>query len=361
MLYMFTGSLNRTAPYFASANGVGLAVHAFDEDTLGFQKKAETGDIDNPTFLTVDPATGTIYAVSEVFGWKEGTVSAYRFDAAAGALTYLNKQPTLGSISAHTNLTRDGRFLMVANYGMGEGGPNLSVAVFGREEDGSLTPPLSGVAHSGTGPNKERQERPHAHCVMQLAGDGTVLVTDLGLDRVYGYRIDEDGTLTKAGEAIARPGAGPRHITLHPDGQTFFAFNELDSTVAAIRRQADGSFVTLDVVPALPEGVTGSHAADIHLSSDGRFLYGSNRGHDSIAVFAVDPETGKLTPNGYTPCGGKTPRNFAITPSGRHLLIANQDSDTITILARDAESGELADTGRRLEIGTPMCVRFAEL
>lgn len=357
MLHMFVGCLNRAAPYFATANGTGLAIYAFDEDNLGFEKRAETGDVDNPTFLTVDPAARSIYATSEVFGWKEGTVSAYRYDA-DGALTYLNKQATLGSISAHNSLTRDGRFLMVANYGMGKGGPDLSVAVFGREQDGSLTPALSGVAHAGSGPNKERQERPHAHCVLQLAGDGTVLVADLGLDRVYGYRIDEEGTLTRAGEAAA--GAGPRHVALHPDGRTFYVFNELDSTVAAMRRQADGSFAALGVVPALPAGVAGSHGADIHISPDGRFVYGSNRGHDSIAIFAIDPATGALTPRGHVSSGGRTPRNFAVTPSGRHLLVANQDSDSIVVLAREAGSGMLSDTGKRIEIGTPMCVRVAD-
>ena len=361
MLHVFVGCLNRAAPYFAQANGVGLAVYSFDQDTLRFEKRAETGDIDNPTFLTVDPASRCVYANSEVFGWKEGTVSAYRFDPDADALTYLNKQATLGSVSAHNSLTRDGRFLLVANYAMGEGGPDRSVAVFGRNADGSLTPALSGVVHSGSGPNKERQERSHAHCVLQLAGDGLVLVSDLGLDRVFGYRLGADGTLTKAAEAAARPGAGPRHIALHPDGRTFFVFNELDSTVGAMRVEADGSIAVLDVAAALPEGVSNSHAADIHISPDGRFLYGSNRGHDSISIFAVEQESGRLTPRGHISSGGRTPRNFAMTPSGRHLLVANQDSDTIVVLARDAESGGLTDTGCRLDIGTPMCLRIVDL
>lgn len=359
MLHMFVGCLNRAAPYFAQANGVGLAVYAIDEDSLSFEKRAETSDVDSPTFLTVDPATRCIYANSEVFGWKEGTVSAYRFAPENGMLTYLNKQVTLGSIAAHNSLTRDGRFLMVANYGMGEGGPDQSVAVFGRNPDGSLTPAVSSVAHTGCGPNRERQERSHAHCVLQLASDGLVLVTDLGLDRVFGYRMGADGTLTKATEAITSPGAGPRHIALHPDGRTFFVFNELDSTIGTMRLQRDGSIVVLDVVAALPAGVLGSHGADIHISPDGRFLYGSNRGHDSIAIFAIERDTGKLTPRGHVSCGGRTPRNFEITPSGRYLVVANQDSDTITFLQRDAENGRLSAPSRRFEIGTPMCVRIA--
>jgi 6-phosphogluconolactonase len=361
MLHVFVGCLNRTAPYFTLAKGVGLAVYAFDEDSLAFEKRAETGDVDNPTFLSVDPEKRCVYATSEVYEWKEGTVSAYRFDSDGGVLTYLNKQVTLGSIAAHSSLSRDGRFLMVANYAMGEGGPDRSVSVFGRNPDGSLTPAVSGVVHSGSGPNRERQERSHAHCVLQLADDGLVLVADLGLDRVFGYRLGSDGTLARQTEVAAAPGAGPRHIALHPDGRTVFVFNELDSTVASMRLQADGSFAVLDVVAALPAGVSHSHAADIHISPDGRFLYGSNRGHDSIAVFAVEQGSGKLTPRGHVSSGGRTPRNFTLTPSGRHLLVANQDSDVIVLLARDAETGGLTDTGRRLEIGTPMCVRVAAL
>src|SRR5262249_35590737 len=147
-----------------------------------------------------DPQTHCIYANSEVYGWKEATVSAYRFAPETGALTYLNKQVTLGSIAAHNSLTRDGRFLVVANYGMGEGGPDQSVAVFGRNPDGSLTPAVSSVAHRGSGPNRERQERSHPHCALQLA-DGLVLVTDLGMDHVFAYRVGTDGRLTKASEA----------------------------------------------------------------------------------------------------------------------------------------------------------------
>jgi 6-phosphogluconolactonase len=361
MLHLFVGCLNRAAPYFAHARGVGLAAYAFDEDTLAFEMRTETGDIDNPTFLTVDPATRCIYANSEVFGWKEGVVSSYRFEPDSGTLIYLNKQPTLGSIAAHNSLTRDGRFLMVANYGMGEGGPDRSVAVFGRNEDGSLSPAVSSVANRGTGPNSQRQERSHTHCVAQFADGGLVIVTDLGLDRIFSYRVGEDGSLLKVGELAARPGAGPRHIALHPDGESFFVFNELDSTIASLRKMADGSLVVLDVVAALPAGSAVSHGADIHVSPDGRFVYGSNRGHDSIAIFRIEQGSGKLEPLGHAPSGGNTPRNFAITPSGRHLVIANQDSDAIAFLERDAESGMLRDTGRRLEIGTPMCVRVTAL
>ena len=358
MLHLFVGCLNRAAPYFAHARGVGLAAYAFDEDTLAFEKRAETGDIDNPTFLTVDPATRCIYANSEVFGWKEGVVSSYRFEPDSGSLIYLNKQPTLGSIAAHNSLTRDGRFLMVANYGMGEGGPDQSVAVFGRNEDGSLTPAISSVANRGTGPNSQRQERSHTHCVAQFADGGLVVVSDLGLDRIFSYRVGDDGSLSE-GRRTGRPaGRGTAAHRPPPGRPELFRLQRtrFDDRLAA--QEARTVLLSRSMSSRrCPRVRAESHGADIHVSPDGRFVYGSNRGHDSIAIFRIEQGSGKLEPLGHAPSGGNTPRNFAITPSGRHLVVANQDSDAIAFLERDAESGMLRDTGRRLEIGTPMCVR----
>lgn len=358
MLHLFAGCLNRKAPYFAQANGVGLSVYRLDEETLAAELLDSAGDIDNPTFLSVDAGTGCIYANSEVFGWKEGVVSAYHFDARAGRLTYLNKQVALGSITAHNAISRDGRHLLVANYGMGEGGPDQALVVFPIHGDGSLGPAAGSAAQAGTlGPNGQRQERNHAHCVAEF-DDGLVAVTDLGLDRIFTYAIGRDGAVQRRGETALPPGAGPRHLTRHPDGRHAFVFNELDSTICALRLGSGGQFEVRDSVPALPRGVEHSHGADIHVSPDGRFVYGSNRGHDSIAVFGFEAVSGRLTPLGHTSCGGRTPRNFAITPSGRHLAVANQDSDTIVFLSRNEATGALTDTGKRLDIGTPMCVRI---
>ncbi|MEO5757447.1 MAG: beta-propeller fold lactonase family protein, partial [Mesorhizobium sp.] len=226
---VFVGSLNREAPYFQGARGVGLGVYSFDEKTLKIQKLAETNDVDNPTFLSVTPDGSRIYANSEVFTWREGTVSAYRFDRASGRLTYLNKQPSLGSITAHNTITRDGTKLLVANYGMGEGGPDRAVAVYGFDEDGALSAPLASVSHKGTGPNAGRQERSHAHSVTETIAGGMAIVADLGIDRLVSYRIAGDGSLSKSAESALPPGAGPRHLALHPNGRFVFVMNELDS------------------------------------------------------------------------------------------------------------------------------------
>ncbi|MBZ9738891.1 MULTISPECIES: lactonase family protein [unclassified Mesorhizobium] len=357
---VFVGSLNREAPYFQGARGVGLGVYSFDEETLETRKLAETNDVDNPTFLSVTPDGSRIYANSEVFAWREGTVSAYSFDRRSGRLAYLNKQPSLGSITAHNTITRDGTKLLVANYGMGEGGPDRAVAVYGFDGDGALSAPLAGVSHKGTGPNAARQERSHAHSVTETIAGGVAIVADLGIDRLVSYRIEQDGNLTRLAESALPPGAGPRHLALHPNGRFVFVMNELDSTIISMAfDETIGKLSILDAKPAVPaEARNDNHCADIQISPDGRFVYGSNRGHDSVVVMAVDQETAGLSLVDYVPCGGATPRNLALTPSGGHLFSANQNADRISIFARDPGSGMLTDTGRVIEIGTPMCVRI---
>lgn len=359
-LLVFVGSLNREAPYFQGARGVGLSVYSFNETTLEATKLAETGEVDNPTFLSVTADGSGVFANSEVFAWREGVVTAYRFDRASSALTYVNKQPSLGSITAHNFVSRDGKKLFVANYGMGEGGPDQAVAVYGIRPDGGLTSPLASVAHEGTGPNAARQERSHAHSVTETVQGDIAIVADLGIDALVTYRIAANGTLEPLLESALKPGAGPRHVALHPGGKFVFVMNELDSTVVSLALDGDtGALAFIDAKPAVPAAAREhNHCADIVISPDGRFIYGSNRGHDSIAIFAVDQESGQLSLVDYAPCGGATPRNLCLTPSGAHLFSANQNADRISIFARDAETGRLTDTGKAIGIGTPMCIKI---
>jgi 6-phosphogluconolactonase len=356
---VFVGTLNRTAPYFQGANGDGLSVYSFDEDTLAVERLANAPDIENPTFLSVDASGNYVYANSEVFGWKEGLVSAFRFDREAGTLDYINMQPSLGSITAQNAVTRDNRKLLVVNYGMGSGGPDQAAVIYGLRDDGGLTPPISSIAREGTGPNGDRQERSHAHSITEIAGN-IVILADLGTDSLASYRLSADGTLEELADTKTAPGAGPRHVALHPNGQLLFVMNELDSTIASFTIDAKSGVLTAaDAQPAVPEEARSkNHCADIQISPDGRFLYGSNRGHDSIVVFETDPENGKLSHVGFFPCGGATPRNLALTPSGRHLFCANQNADRISIFERDVQTGALADTGQAIEVGSPMCVRI---
>jgi 6-phosphogluconolactonase len=355
----FVGTLNREAPYFQGARGRGLAVYSFDEDTLEVQKLDEAPEIENPTFLSVDAGGTLIYANSEIFGWKEGLVTAFRFDREAQRLIYLNMQPTLGSITAHNAVARDNRKLLVANYGMGGGGPDQAVVVYGVRDDGGLTPPISSVAHEGAGPDAGRQERSHAHSVTELAGN-VVVVADLGTDSLVSYRLSDGGALQPLAVAKTAPGAGPRHIAVHPNGEFLFVMNELNSTISSFAIDSHtGKLTAIDEQPAVPEeNCAENHCADIQISPDGRFLYGSNRGHDSIVAFETDPASGRLSHVGFFPCGGATPRNLAFTPSGRHLFCANQNSDRISIFERDVQTGSLMNTDVTIEIGTPMCVRI---
>lgn len=359
---LVVGSLNREAPYFQGARGPGLSVLSFDESSLSAETLAETSAIDNPTFLSMDEPNGCIYANSEVFGWHEGVVSAFRYDAVAQRLDYLNKQPTLGSIAAYNALSRDRRHLFVANYAMGSGGPDQAVAVFGINADGGLSPAVASVAHAGCGPHPERQERNHAHCVLQAPGSRLVLVADLGLDRIVGYRLEDAGGLTRIAETATAPGAGPRHLAFHPQERLVLVSNELDSTVSSFSWDDSGRLVHRATIAIVPDGFSGeSHAADLQLSPEGGFAYASNRGHDSIAVVAVETPSGGLRVVEWVPSGGRTPRNLALTPGGRHVLAANQNGDCIAIFERSAGTGRLRDTGSRIAIGTPMCVRVAEI
>ena len=365
--FVVVGSLTRDAPYFQGARGKGITVFAFDEKSGQLTRLAEKGGVDNPTYLSVHEGNRCVYANSEVFGWNEGTVSAYRLDPRTGSLSYLNKQPALGSILAHNSLDRTGRFLFVANYSVHAEAedrlPDQSVVVMPIREGGALGPPLSSHPHSGSGPKADRQERSHAHCAMASPDNRHVLVADLGIDQLVVYRFDAAcGVLSPAPTSFSmKPGAGPRHFVFHPLGRYVYAINELDSTIVALGFDAaSGALRHLQTVPALPSGYAEeSHCAGLQLAPDGRFLYGSNRGHDSLVVYAVDEATSRLSFVEHHSCLGRTPRDFTIDPSGRFLLVANQNSDTVMVLRIDPETGKLADAGARAEIGTPMCVKFA--
>lgn len=365
MMLAFVGTLNRSAPYFEAANGPGIAVFAFDEATGALRRLHDVGGIDNPSYLALDAAGRTLYAVSEVYGWHEGVVTAYRVQGPEGALGYVNKQPTRGSIAAYAGFDRTGRWLLVANYRMGEDGlrPPQAAVVYPIEADGGLGAPAASVGHSGSGPDAVRQEGPHPHCVLASPDNRHLVVADLGIDRIMVYRFDAaTGALTPATHPsfALTPGSGPRHMTFHPAGHRLYVINELGSSMTVLEWDAaSGMLAPLQTISTLPAGWEGeSRCSDVHLSPDGRFLYGANRGHDSIAVFSVDAASGRLSLAGHHPTQGRTPRQFTLDPAGRFLVIANQNADAVVVLARDAASGLLTDTGHRGLVGSPMCVKL---
>ncbi len=353
-LYMFVGSCNRPTPYFKQANGDGVSVFTFDARAGTAELVSNYADIDNPTFLSVSSDATRIYANSEIFGRPQGLVTALSFDPGSGAIRHIDMQPSRGSITSHNSLTADERYLLVTNYSLGHDGPDQSVVVFPLDREEGLGLCTSSVAHRGHGPHPERQERSHAHFVHQLP-DGRVAVADLGLDRIVLYDLPWDGALETVNEVALPPGSGPRHLAWRRDGQTLFAVNELNSTVSALRRDAEGtSYSVVETAPTVPRPEN-NHCSDIAISPDDRFLYIGNRGHDSISVFS----TKGLEQLAIAPCGGETPRNLALTPCGGWLLSANQDSDAITVFRRESETGQL-EPSRPVEVGTPMCIKFVE-
>jgi len=344
----------------------GVYVYRLDSSTGALTYVSKTAGLENPSFLAIDPRGRCVYAVRESggsAGRKGGAVIALSRNPATGELTILNEQPSGGQGPCYITVDRDGRFLLVANYGSGH------VAILPVADDGRLQPAGSVVQHEGSSVNPTRQKEPHAHCIVLDAGNRFALAADLGIDKIMVYRFNsEPGKLLPNDPPFAqsKPGSGPRHIAFHPNGKYVYVIEELSSTVTVFAYDADSGtlkpFQAGDAkccVSTLPEGFQGTNTcADIHVHPSGRFLYGSNRGHNSIAIFAIDDKTGGLRLLGHEPTQGKTPRNFAIDPSGTFLLVANQDSDTIVSFRINQEVGTLTATGQVCRVSMPVCLKM---
>ena len=312
----------------------------------------------NPSFVALHPNGKYLYAVNETHDGPEhsGVVTAYTIDPAAGTLTEINHQLSRGADPCHLAIDATGRFLVVANYSAG------NFAEFAIGADGRLSPSISLLTHWGGGPNKERQEGPHAHDVVFSRDNRHLIAVDLGLDQVFVYTFDPaNGDIKPAAQqsAATAPGAGPRHFVFHPGGRSAFSINEMSSTITSYAwNGSTGALTPGASVSTLPANFQGTNStAEIAIDAAGSFVYGSNRGHDSIAVFAVTP-SGTLSLVEHTPTGGKTPRNFTIDPTGRWLVAANQESSTLTVFRRDATSGRLTAAGTPHDAPTPVCVLF---
>jgi len=338
----------------------GIYAYRFDAATGQATPIGLVAETVNPSFLAIDPTRRFLYAVNEVSdyqGKKTGAVSAFAIDRKSGKLTFLNEVPSHGAGPCHVSLDQTGKYVLVANYDSG------SVAVFPVLKDGKLGEASAVDQHTGHGPNPEHQEGPHAHQIDVSRDNRFALNTDLGLDQVLVYRFDAaKGTLAANDPPFAEvaPGAGPRHFVFHPGNKFVYVIAELGSTVTEFSYDAaTGGLKRLTAVSTLPEGFKGQNdTAEIKVDAAGKFLYGSNRGHDSIAVFALDPATGspKLLENVST--GGKTPRNFEIAPGGGYLLAANQASNNIVVFKIDQQTGHLTPTGEVLPVTSPVCITF---
>ncbi|MCV6823637.1 MULTISPECIES: lactonase family protein [Halocynthiibacter] len=353
--FLFVGSCNSAVPYFGNSNGEGVSAYRFDAETCEIAKLGTYPDVENSTFLSVNPSATRLYTNSELPGKPEGLVTTLSYDKENGTFAHLAEQSSRGSITAYNSITEDGKFLLVANYGELQEGPDQSLVVYPILEDGELGAPVCTVKNEGCGPNKERQDRSHTHFAHQMP-NGNVVVADLGLDKVFEYSLSASGQLSQQRVFDMPAGSGPRHVAWSADGRWLFVVNELLSNVATLDLTKSPEDALVSICPTVPESSVGkSFCSDIQIAPDGRFLYVGNRGDDTIAVLSVAAD-GTLTLIAQVPAGGKTPRNLALTPCGRFLFSANQDSDVITLFARDEKDGMLEKSALAIETGTPMVV-----
>jgi 6-phosphogluconolactonase len=359
----------------------GIYAYRFDAASSELTPLGVAAETVNPSFLAIDPSRHFLYAVNEVQKYKgadSGAVSAFAINRETGKLSLLNEVASRGADPCYIALDKTGKYVLVANYTGG------NVAVFPIHADGRLGESSAVLQDTGTlGPVKERQEAPHSHWIEASAHNRFVYVSDLGLDRVLIYRFDAtNGTLTK-GEAAAAaksgsgsphasdffsatlaPGTGPRHAAFSGNGNFMYVLGELDSTVTVFANDARETFRSVQRISALPAGFSGRNdAAEIAIHPNGKYLYTSNRGHDSIALFSIDnhtidSHTGTLTLVDHFPTQGKAPRNFEIDPTGKFLFVANQDSNNIVVFRIDPNSGRLTPTGQTLHVPSPVCMKF---
>lgn len=357
--FVYVGTYTRTPPE-PRGRGEGIYVCRFDAASGTLSIVTLVAGAPNPSFLAVNRDGTTLYAVNETTeldGQPGGAVSAFTIDRRTGGLRFLNRQASGGSDPCHVRVDHGGRVVLVANYSSG------SVAVLPIETGGRLAPASDVRQHRGSGLDPARQEGPHAHFITPDPANHYALTADLGLDQVLIDVLDaEHGTLTPHDppSVALPPGSGPRHLAFHPDGRIVYVINELGSTISTCAWDADaGSLRALQTISTLPDGFRGeSSCAEVRVAPSGRFVYGSNRGHDSIAIFTVDPAGGTLTAAGHVATQGRNPRNFTIDPSGAFLLAANQDSDTIVTFQVDTETGGLTAAGPVTTVPSPVCVMF---
>lgn len=360
-LYAASGILVYVGTY-TGPNSKGIYAYRFDESTGKLTPVGLAAETQSPSFLALNPKHPVVYAVNELDefqGQKGGAVSAFAIDAKTGKLKLLNQQSSRGSGPCHVSVDHTGRMVAVANYSSG------SMAAYPVRRDGGLGASSAFFQDSGSGTNPRRQEGPHAHSANFSPDNRFLFLADLGLDKVFSYHVDAGkAKLTPNDPAFVeiKGGSGPRHMAFRPDGHFAYVASEMASTVTAFSYDADrGELKTIQTISMLPADFHGeSTAAEIEASGNGRFVYASNRGNDSIAVFSSDPSSGRLSLVDVTPTGGKEPRNFTLDPTGRWLLAANQNSNTITIFHVDQATGRLKATGGSVDVASPVCVLFVQ-
>lgn len=338
---------------YTGGESQGIYLLSFNTDSGELAMKGVAAETTNPSFLAVHEDGKHLYAVNET---GTGELSAFKIDEASGMLTFINEVPSGGGAPCHLVIDETGRNLLVANYSGG------SVSVTKIARNGSLGKQASFVQHVGSSVNKQRQKEPHAHSINLDASNSFAVVADLGTDELLTYTFNaRSGKLRPASTIKLAAGSGPRHFAFHPDGKHAYAINELLSTVSVLEYNAEvGSLSQIQTITTLPRDFTGnSSTAEVRVSANGKFVYGSNRGHDSIAVFRVNPDH-RLTLVQIEKIGGKTPRNFTLDPTGRFLLAAGQSTNDIHVFEIDPALGKLSKTEHTIKVPSPVCIRFAK-
>jgi 6-phosphogluconolactonase len=345
---------------YTKGESKGIYAYTYNAGSGDLKPLGLVAETKNPSFLAADPSGKLLYAVNEVGdyeGKSSGAVTAFTIDHATGKLSQLNQVASRGADPCYLSFDKTGKYALVANYTGG------NIAVFPVESDGRVGEASSFVQHTGKGTNPERQEGPHAHWIETSPDNRFAVAADLGLDELLVYRFDSSkGTLTPNDPPFAKtaPAAGPRHVSFAPDGKFAYVIDEMNSTITAFSFEAPtGRLQPIQAVSTLPRDFKGENdTAEIHVHPSGKFLFGSNRGHNSIAVFSIDKRSGRITSAGDFPTQGKTPRNFELDPTGSRLFVANMDSDNIVVFKIDQKTGALTPTGQTLEAPVPVSLRF---
>jgi 6-phosphogluconolactonase len=345
---------------YTGAKSKGIYVSQFDPATGKLGPAELAVQTANPSFLAVHPEGRFLYAVGETSdpgGKRGGAVTAFSIGEKTGRLTLLNQRSSGGAGPCHLAVDNAGKCLLVANYGSG------SISALPIQADGSLAKPSATIQHQGSSVNPQRQTGPHAHFIIPSPDNRFALTCDLGLDQVLVYRLDAPKAALTANDppfAAVKPGSGPRHLAFHPSGHFIFLINEMGSTVTAFAYGAGGGALKeMQTISTLPEGFTGkSTCAEVQVHPSGKFVYGSNRGHDSIAVFNFDLAHGKLTCVEHQSTQGKVPRHFALDPTGQWLLAENQGSDNMVLFRVDTRTGRLSPSGQVVEVPAPVCAVY---
>ncbi len=343
---------------YAKASDPGIHHFTLDLSSGALTAAGSTAGVANPSFVSISPDKKFLFAIGESGGKKGGAVVSFAIDEKTGALKQVSESVSGGSGPCYVTADKTGKVVLVANYGGG------SVASLPVSADGKLAEPATFVQHAGSSVNKGRQGEPHAHSINVSPDNKFAFAADLGLDKVLIYKLDaEKGTMTANDPAFVEipPGSGPRHFAFHPSAKYAYVCGEMTSTVHAMTYDAaKGELKVIQSLSTLPEPVKGNSTAECQVHPSGKFVYVSNRGHDSIAVFQVDEATGKLTAAGHAPSGGKTPRNFCVDPTGKILIAANQGSDNVVVFKIDEKTGMPHPAGHEVKVPKPVCVKFLQ-